>query len=72
MDYGRKHILTGLTLLTIAALTVTFASGQITTQETGEDAINITTDSVTDVKETEATFQATLDGFDNTDYDAAL
>ena len=59
-------------LLILIGFVVTNAVGQITTQTTGPDAINITTDSVTNVKETEATFQATLTGFDNTDYDAAL
>ena len=72
MNPNRKHILTGLTVLIMTALIVTFASGQITTQETGQNAINITTDPVTNVKETEATFQATLDGFDDTTYDAAM
>ena len=56
----------------ILVLAAAFASGQITTQSTGPDAINITTDPVTDIKETEATFQATLTGFNSSNYDAAL
>ena len=72
MERNKKHLAGILALFAITVFTVAFASGQITTQETGPTAINITTDAVTNVKETEATFQATLTGFDNTDYDAAL
>ncbi len=68
----KHHIVTGIGLLILIGFAVTNAVGQVTTQETGPSAINITTDSVTNVKETEATFQATLTGFDNTDYDAVL
>lgn len=68
----KHHIAAGIGLLILIGFAATNAVGQITTQETGPDAINITTDPVTNVKETEATFQATLDGFDNTNYDAAL
>ena len=72
MERNNKHLIGVLAIFAITIFTVAFASGQITTQETGPSAINITTDAVTDIKETEANFQATLAGFDNTDYDAAL
>ena len=72
MNPNRKQILTGLGLTILIVATITFASGQITTQETGPSAINISIDPVTNVKETEATFQATLDGFNGSTYDAVL
>lgn len=74
MQFKRKkhHIAAGIGLLILIGFAITNAVGQVTTQETGSSAINISTDSVTNIKETEATFQATLTGFDDTDYDAAL
>lgn len=67
----RHNIAAGIGLLILIGFAITNVVGQITTQETGPSAINITTDNPV-VRETEADFQATLTGFDDTDYDAVL
>lgn len=68
---SRKHILPITGLLLFSALIISGAMGQVSTQNSGEYDLNVTTDPVSNVKETEATFQATVDQLDS-NFDAAL
>ncbi|MFO7793911.1 MAG: WD40 repeat domain-containing protein [Candidatus Nanohaloarchaea archaeon] len=67
----KHHIAAGIGLLILIGFAITNAVGQVSPQQSGEYNLNVTTDPVTNVKETEATFQATVDQLD-ADFDAAL
>lgn len=68
---SKHHILTGLTLITVIALATTFATGQVTTQDSGEYNLSVTTNPPSEVRETEANFSATVNEVDS-NFDAAL
>ena len=70
-NFNGKHIILASALIIFSAFIISSAVGQVSTQNSGSYDLNITTDPVTNIKETEATFQATVDVLDS-NFDAAL